>query len=182
MVGIGTVKRDNPSLTVRGNFREVHTPWRIVVDSRASIDLGCKLLSGPGAGRTIVATTGLARREKLDAIASTGARVIVCPEKDGRVNLRDLMKKLARRGILYILIEGGSKLITSALEEGLVDKVAFFYAPKIIGGTEAPSVVAGKGASTLRDAIALTDVSVRRFGSDIFIEGYVGKEQGQRDQ
>jgi diaminohydroxyphosphoribosylaminopyrimidine deaminase/5-amino-6-(5-phosphoribosylamino)uracil reductase len=180
MVGIGTVKRDDPSLTVRGNFREVHSPWRIVVDSRASIDLGCKLLSGPDARRTIIATTRSAPREKLDAISSTGAEVIVCREKDGKVNLPDLMKKLAERGILYVLLEGGGRLITSALEEGLVDKVAFFYAPKIIGGTEAPSVVAGKGASTLRDAIAVTDVSVRRFGSDIFVEGYVGKRKTQR--
>jgi len=177
MVGIGTVNRDDPSLTVRGRFRRVNSPWRVVVDSSGSIDLNCKLLSGPTARRTVVATTRLAPQARLRAIASTGAEVLLCREKGGKVNLRELMRKLARRGILYVLIEGGSQLITSSLEAGIVDKVAFFYAPKIIGGSDAPSVVAGKGVRYLREAWALKDVSVRRFGSDILVEGYLARAQ-----
>jgi len=173
MVGIETVKRDDPSLTVRAKLREVNDPWKVVVDSRASISLSCKLLSGDAARRTIIAATRRAARGKVEAIASTGAEIIFCREKEGKVSLRDLMKKLAGRGILYVLIEGGGKLITSALEAGIADKVAFFYAPKIIGGSEAPSVVMGKGVKNLKDAIGVRDVSMRRFGSDILIEGYI---------
>ena len=179
VVGIGTVKRDNPSLTVRAKFPEVHTPWKVVVDSRASIDLGCRLLSGSAARRTIIATTGLAPQAKLEAIAATGAEIILCREKDRRVSLRDLMRKLGKRGILYVLLEGGSKLITSALEAGIVDKVSLFYAPKIIGGVEAPSLVEGEGARNLMDALCVGDVSVRRFGGDVLVEGYV-RETGRR--
>ncbi len=177
IVGIGTVTRDNPSLTVRGKFPEIHTPWKVVVDSAASIGLNCKLLSGEAARTTIIATTRRAPGKKLGAITSTGAEIVICREKEGRVSLRDLMRKLARRGILYVLIEGGSTLITSALEAGMVDKVAFFYAPRIIGGSDAPSVVEGKGVKDLPYALAVTDVSVRRFGSDILVEGTIAKTE-----
>lgn len=171
MVGIGTVNRDDPSLTVRAKLRSVNDPWKIVVDSRASVSLSCRLLSQDSAAKTIIATTNRAPEKKVEAIAATGAEILLCREKGGKVSLRDLMRRLAVRGIRYVLLEGGAKLITSALEEGLVDKVAFFYAPKIIGGSEAPSVVMGKGARNLKDAIALKDVSVRRFGEDTLVEG-----------
>ncbi len=174
MVGIGTVRQDDPSLTVRGKFREIHTPRRVVVDSSASIELTCKLLSGMAARTTIIATTRLAAEAKLEAITSTGAEIVLCREKEGKVSLRDLVRRLAKRGILYVLLEGGSRLITSALEAGIVDKVAFFYAPKIIGGSEARSVVEGKGARYMKDTLAVTDISIRRFGNDIFVEGYIG--------
>jgi diaminohydroxyphosphoribosylaminopyrimidine deaminase/5-amino-6-(5-phosphoribosylamino)uracil reductase len=177
IVGVGTVRRDNPSLTVRGEFAEVHSPWKVVVDSRASVGLPCKLLSGESASRTILATTRRAPQSRLEAIASTGAEIVVCGEKQGKVSLRDLMRRLAKRGILYVLIEGGSQVITSALEAGVVDKVAFFYAPKIIGGAEAPSVVEGKGARRITKALAVNHLTVRRFGTDVLIEGYVAKKK-----
>jgi diaminohydroxyphosphoribosylaminopyrimidine deaminase/5-amino-6-(5-phosphoribosylamino)uracil reductase len=173
MVGIGTVKCDDPLLTVRAKLRCVNDPWKVVVDSLASVNLSCRLLSRDSVTKTIIATTRRAPKEKVEAIAAAGAQVILCREKGGKVSLRDLMLKLAKRGILYVLIEGGSRLITSALEEGLVDKVAFFYAPRIIGGSEAPSVVTGKGARNLNEATTLTEISVRRFGEDILVEGYI---------
>ncbi len=180
MVGIGTVKCDDPSLTVRGKLRQVNDPWKVVVDSRALIKRSCKLLSSASARKTIIATTRRAPKKKVEAISETGAGVILCREKEGRVSLRDLMKKLAGRGILYVLIEGGSELITSALEAGVVDKVAFFYAPKIIGGSQSPSVVAGRGVRNVRNAIRLEGVSVRRFDSDVLIQGYVSSISKER--
>jgi diaminohydroxyphosphoribosylaminopyrimidine deaminase/5-amino-6-(5-phosphoribosylamino)uracil reductase len=178
IIGIGTVKRDDPSLTVRLGGRREKTekadgPWRVVVDSRASINLNCKLLSLSLAPRTIIATTKHAPPRKLRNISSVGGQILVCRERERRVSLRDLMRKLARRGILYVLVEGGSGIITSALEAGVVDKVAFFYAPTLIGGTAAPSVVAGRGTTRLKNAVAIKDISIRRFGSDILVEGYV---------
>ncbi len=175
LVGIGTVRRDDPSLTVRGNFAEIHTPWKVIVNSKASIGLQCKLLSGSSARKTIVAVASNAPKSRLEAIASTGAEILVCGEKQGKVSLRDLMRRLAKRGILYVLIEGGSQVITSALEAGVVDKVAFFYAPKIIGGENTPSVVGGRGVKRLKDALRVTDVSTQRFGTDVLIEGYVAR-------
>jgi diaminohydroxyphosphoribosylaminopyrimidine deaminase/5-amino-6-(5-phosphoribosylamino)uracil reductase len=152
----------------------------VVVDSTASIDLRCKLLSGSDASRTIIASTRRAPQSKLAAIALAGAQTIVCRERKGLVSVRDLMRRLAKRGILYVLIEGGSKLITSTVEAEVVDKVAFFYAPRIIGGEDAPSVVEGAGERRLKDALAVRDTSVRRFGSDVLIEGYVVKPKGRR--
>lgn len=177
MVGIGTVKCDDPSLTVRAKLRPLNAPWKVVVDSRASVSLSCKLLSDDSAPKTILATTRRAPKNKVEAIAAVGDQVILCREKSGKVSLRDLMRRLAAREIRYVLLEGGARLITSALEEGLVDKVAFFYAPKIIGGLEAPSVVMGRGVTKLKDAICVKDVSVRRLGEDILVEGYVVRER-----
>jgi len=77
------------------------------------------------------------------------------------------------KGINTVMVESGPELSASLLMAGLVDKVLFFYAPKIIGGTEAPGMVGGDGIERLSDAINLRDIRIKRFGEDIMIEGYV---------
>ena len=83
------------------------------------------------------------------------------------------MTRLARRGIIYVMIGGGSEIITSVLKEKIVDKVALFYGPKIIGGRSAPSLVMGEGVKRLRDAMTLKNVTRRSLGDDFLLEGYV---------
>jgi len=87
------------------------------------------------------------------------------------VSLRGLMKELARRGVVSLLLEGGSTLNASALREGVVDRLLLFLAPKIIGGKRAPGVIGGDGAPRIKDAEAWEIVKVRRMGPDILIEG-----------
>jgi len=89
------------------------------------------------------------------------------------VDLKELMLVLAERGIVYVMIEGGAKVITSAFHHGIVDKVALFYAPMLIGGRDAPSLIGGTGVSTLDDAIGLTDITTTRFGDDLLVEARV---------
>lgn len=172
MVGIGTVKKDDPHLTSRLKNRKGKDPIRIIVDSTLRISPKAKVLNLKSPAPTIIATTTKASPQKIKAIAHKGVRVIVIPSKD-KVNLNALMEALGREEITSILIEGGSEINTSALEAGIVDKVIFFYAPRIIGGKKAPLIVGGKGVSKVKKSLALHQIKIRRFGDDVMIEGYL---------
>ncbi|MGB9597178.1 MAG: RibD family protein, partial [Candidatus Poribacteria bacterium] len=95
----------------------------------------------------------------------------IVPEKDGKVNLTELMRKLAELEITNILIEGGAEVNASALKEKIVDRVIFFIAPKIIGGNLAPGPIGGEGAEDPSKAIKLTDISITQIGEDILVIG-----------
>jgi len=106
-------------------------------------------------------------------ILSRKAKILEVKENEGQVNLKDMMKKLARLGITNILVEGGGTLIGSLFDEGLVDKVLFFISPKIIGGKEAIGAVMGKGINRIDKAFRLKEVKLKRIGEDFLVEGYV---------
>jgi diaminohydroxyphosphoribosylaminopyrimidine deaminase/5-amino-6-(5-phosphoribosylamino)uracil reductase len=175
MVGIGTVLRDDPQLTVRLCPGATINPLRVIVDSRLRTPLKSRILATARDVPTIIATTGNSAQARARAITQSGAELLVLPAHNGRVNLRLLMKKLAQRGIASVLLEGGSTLSAAALEDGIVDKVLFFYAPIIIGGTNSYSMVGGAGSEKISQAIALTDIRYRRVGDDILVEGYIAK-------
>ena len=173
MVGIGTVKKDNPQLTIRCRTDTVHNPKRIVVDARAEIDIESNLLSQKTAASTIVAATESADRERLEQIQSRGAEILICADNNGRVDLKDLMKKLAEKGMIYILVEGGGTLIAGLLENGVVDKIAFFYAPILIGGKDAVNLVMGKGISRIDKAVRVEDITITEIDNDFLVQGYI---------
>ena len=85
------------------------------------------------------------------------------------------MEQLGSIGITSLLIEGGGRVIASALKSGIVDKIAFFYAPKILGGDDGISICRGTGPAAMKDSIAVKNISVQRFGDDVMIEGYIEK-------
>lgn len=176
MVGIGTVLADDPSLTTRFEDVRGSDPIRIIVDSSARIPLKSKILNLESDAKTIIVVTEKAGREKLRMLEEKGAEVIITPSKNGRVDLNLLMKELGERKIDSILLEGGSELNYAALEEGIVDKVHAFIAPKIIGGNTAKTPVGGQGKAHMEDAINLECIDIHRFGDDIMIEGYIKKE------
>ena len=84
-----------------------------------------------------------------------------------------MLVELGKRGISSLIIEGGAEIAGSALEEGIVDKINFFIAPKIVGGRHAPGPVGGKGVVKIMDAIPLYRIRSKRFGDDLMIEGYL---------
>jgi diaminohydroxyphosphoribosylaminopyrimidine deaminase / 5-amino-6-(5-phosphoribosylamino)uracil reductase len=175
MVGIGTILADDPSLNTRlveGNSKD---PIRIIVDSNCRIPSIAKVLHLDSDAKTIVVITKYADLLKIAEIEAVGAEVLMIDDKDGRVDLKSLMRVLGNRGLDSILIEGGGELSYSALEEELIDKVQVYIAPKIIGGSKAPTPVAGKGISLMKDAIELYDLKRKILDEDILIEGYVMK-------
>lgn len=177
MVGIGTILADNPELTTRLKGIEGQDPTRIIVDTTARIPLDAKVLNLTSKSRTIIVTTENAPKQKLKYIKEKGADIIVTPIKNNKVDLSYLMQQLGEIEIDSVLIEGGAALNFSALEEGIVDKVITFIAPKLIGGCTAKTPVGGEGINHMKDAIDLYNIQISRFDEDIMIEGYVRKEE-----
>ncbi|WP_432662369.1 bifunctional diaminohydroxyphosphoribosylaminopyrimidine deaminase/5-amino-6-(5-phosphoribosylamino)uracil reductase RibD [Wukongibacter baidiensis] len=173
MVGIGTVLVDNPLLTTRIPDFEGKNPVRIIVDSKCRIPPDANVVKNTSKARTIIATTKLADSEKVAELKEKGVEVLVIPLKNERVDLNVLMEKLGEMGIDSILLEGGGALNYSALDTGIVDKVNFFIAPKIIGGSLSKTPVEGDGVPLVKSAFSLDNMKTHSFGPDIMIEGYV---------
>ena len=173
MVGIGTVLKDDPELTTRREGKISRNPIRIIIDSKAKIPLEAKVLKCDEKTKTIIATTEFAQESKVEALKQKGVEVIITPSKNNRVDLKYLIRALGDLGIDSILLEGGSTLNYSALEEGIVDKIITFISPKIFGGTSGKTPVGGEGIEHVKDSILLTDTEVTRFNEDIMIEGYI---------
>lgn len=174
MIGSGTVLADDPQLTVRLTKHPVKNPLRIIVDEKLRIPLQSNVLKPAFAQGTLIVTApALADSRKAQRIRAKGARVLAVSLKQGLIDLRALMEKLGDMGIASLLLEGGSELNASALAAGLVDKIMFFYAPKIIGGRHAIHAVGGSGVRKIEDAISVTITEIKRIGSDLLITGYV---------
>lgn len=173
MVGVNTVIADNPELTCRINDEK--NLIRIIVDTNLRIPLDCNVIKNKDKN-TIVAAALNADENKKQMLKKLGIKVIEVPSKNNRVDLKELVKKLGQEGIDSILIEGGGTLNFSALEEGIVDKVIFYIAPKILGGENSKSCIAGQGFSKLNEAADLVDISYRKIGEDLVIEGYIKKK------
>ncbi|SHJ61191.1 bifunctional diaminohydroxyphosphoribosylaminopyrimidine deaminase/5-amino-6-(5-phosphoribosylamino)uracil reductase RibD [Parasporobacterium paucivorans] len=174
MAGVQTVIADDPELTCRKE--NCTNPLRIIVDSTLRIPLESKVLKNQDEAPTVIATTHRADEEKMKALSAMGIQLLMIPERNGRVNLRVLMETLGTHGVDSVLLEGGSTLNYSALEEGIVDKASIYIAPIIIGGAGAPSPVGGEGIHKLDMAYRLKDITCGSIGSDFKIEGYIDKE------
>ena len=173
LVGINTILQDDPRLTVRGvpQQRPGH-PIKVVVDSHLRIPLTARCLSARSPAPSIIATT-VQGGVKQAALARRGVEVLTLPPRAGRVPLRTLFRILARRGVHSVLIEGGGEVLAGALTERLVDRIAWWIAPRLIGGRTTPSSVGGAGISRLAQAIRLAEPTMSRVGPDFYIEARV---------
>jgi diaminohydroxyphosphoribosylaminopyrimidine deaminase/5-amino-6-(5-phosphoribosylamino)uracil reductase len=169
LVGAGTVLRDDPRLTVRLGKRPPHgkQPLRVVLDSRLRTPLTARLL-GPG---TCIATTAKAPAKKRKQVQATGAGLLVLPAQRGRVSFRACLARLGAQGITSLLIEGGSEVNASALRSGLVNRVALFIAPRLLGGQDAKGLIGGTAPVSLRQVMPVNDVRIRAIGNDWLLEG-----------
>ena len=175
MVGIGTVLGDDPLLTARLHPGARKNPVRVIVDSRLRTPPASKLLKTARVVPTIIATIGNSAPGRTAAVKQSGAELLPIAARNGRVDLKQLMKKLGQRGIATVLIEGGSELSAAALQDGIVDKVFFFYAPVIIGGQKAPPMIGGTGINKVSHAVKVRDLRYRKVGEDLLGEGYISK-------
>lgn len=175
MVGINTVIEDNPMLTARVDGGK--NPIRIVVDSSLKIDINANVVQDKSA-KTIVATTDKADKDKILKLQAQDVDVIVVDkDENDKVDIEKLLDILGQQNICSILVEGGATLSGSFVAKKLVDKVYFFIAPKIIGGKEAKTPVAGTGILNLQEALALKDIKIEKLEEDILIIGRVDKDK-----
>lgn len=175
MVGINTVIEDNPMLTARVNGGK--NPIRIVVDSSLRIDINANVVQDKSA-KTIIATTDKADKDKILKLQAQDVDVIVVDkDENDKVDIEKLLDILGQQNICSILVEGGATLSGSFVAKKLVDKVYFFIAPKIVGGKEAKTPVAGTGILNLQEALALKDIQIEKLEEDILIIGRVDKDK-----
>ncbi|MEE4265402.1 MAG: bifunctional diaminohydroxyphosphoribosylaminopyrimidine deaminase/5-amino-6-(5-phosphoribosylamino)uracil reductase RibD [Desulfobacteraceae bacterium] len=175
MVGINTVHKDDPSLTTRLDGRKGKDPARIILDTHLSIAPDAKVLQQAAAADTILVAGKGVGRGKKSVFEKAGIRVIEAPLKHSQIDMAALMGQLGAMEISSLLIEGGSQVLASAFRAGIIDKVQFFYAPKILGGDDGIPICSGPGAELMNQSVAIKDIAVHRFGDDILIEGYVEK-------
>jgi len=190
LVGINTVLADDPSLTARtkmedGRWKIAKPIRRIILDSMARTPLKAKVVSDKFAARTTIVVGKRAPRRRVAALAKR-VKVIVAPTiKAGRAVLRPprrarsdapyridlhwLLKKLGSENITRLLVEGGGEVNASFLLGGFGHRIAFFYAPKILGGRDSRKAVAGEGAKSLPEALPLHEVEWQRLGSDLLL-------------
>jgi diaminohydroxyphosphoribosylaminopyrimidine deaminase / 5-amino-6-(5-phosphoribosylamino)uracil reductase len=169
MVGVNTVLRDDPRLD--GWFPSGQ-PVKVIVDSKLSTPDTANVF---GKGKVIIVTLPVIEGQETENRKKLGEKAVILEVKgkSGQVNLKDMMKKLARMGITNVLVEGGGTLIGSLFDEGLVDRVLFFISPMIIGGTQAISSVMGRGISRIDKTVKLGALKIRRFGEDLLVEGRI---------
>jgi diaminohydroxyphosphoribosylaminopyrimidine deaminase/5-amino-6-(5-phosphoribosylamino)uracil reductase len=134
MIGIGTALADDPVLTVRLDPPWPREPLRVVVDSRGRLPLRARLIDAGDPSRVLVAVTDGAPPEHVAALEARGVTVLACKSRDGRVDPADLCARLFTLDVVGLLLEGGSELNWAFIEAGLVDRVAIFIAPILIGG------------------------------------------------
>jgi diaminohydroxyphosphoribosylaminopyrimidine deaminase/5-amino-6-(5-phosphoribosylamino)uracil reductase len=175
LVGIGTIQADNPSLTTRLGTKKDADPVRIVLDSHLSISPEARILKLNSNSDTILVTGNQIAKDKSERVQKKGVRLLQQPAVSDQIDLNLLMDQLGAMGITSILIEGGSRVIASAFSSGIVDKIHFFYAPKILGGDDGIPICRGKGRRLMADSIQIKNVRVRRFDADVMIEGYIEK-------
>jgi diaminohydroxyphosphoribosylaminopyrimidine deaminase/5-amino-6-(5-phosphoribosylamino)uracil reductase len=170
IVGIGTVKADDPQLTCR--IAGGRNPWRVVLDSRLEIKPSAAILRQADPAKTIVVTGRAVSKTKSRALAAGGTQVWSMPLRAGRVSWLPLLRKLASLNVVSVMVEGGGSLAASALEAKIVDKIVFFYAPKLLGG-DARSMIGPLRIGRVRDALAVKYLRVEKSGADLMMTGYL---------
>ncbi len=173
LVGINTVIADNPLLLPK-MIKPKKIPVRIILDSKLRIPLACDVVKTSEKYSTLIFTGEDSRADKEAKLKSMGIDVVRVPRDDnGRVSLKRVCDELYKRGISNVLIEGGGEINSAFMQEGLIDKIVFFYGSILIGGKGAFNLIGGKGIDFLKDAHRIDIVSLKRFKDNICVEGYV---------
>jgi diaminohydroxyphosphoribosylaminopyrimidine deaminase/5-amino-6-(5-phosphoribosylamino)uracil reductase len=169
LVGVNTVIKDDPKLTLRGRHGRSGRPLRrFVLDSHARTPLGAELLNDPLASATTCIVSGEASPESVSRLAAR-ANVWVAPLLNGRIDLGWVLARLGRDGVVSLLVEGGGEVNASFLLGGHAQRIAFFYAPIILGGRQSTTAVGGIGAGSLEDGLSLNEVAWRKLGQDLLL-------------
>jgi len=173
MVGIETLIKDDPQLTIR------HPDWkgkrisRVIVDSHLRFPLKARILSTLSQGKIVVFTSRNSSAQKAEALQKRGVEVIPLSSSAGGLKLEEALSWLGKQETTSVLVEGGSRLLTSMLEQRLIDKMFIALSSKLIGGKDAPSLFQGKGAEFIKDSLPLNRINTFQIDEDIIVEGYL---------
>lgn len=178
LIGSGTAKADNPSLTTRldgSDGRKSSHPIRIVLDTHGKLPETLKLLSGELPGETWVAVSQISANDRK-RLTLPGVEIIETgPPLAGQIDIKKLLQMLGQRGLQSLMVEGGSQVLGTFFEAKVIDEVWAFIAPKIIGGNSAPGPIGGRGIDALQSALTLNSIQVDQLDQDLWIRGNVAK-------
>jgi len=180
LVGVNTIVADDPSLTIRlvqspkSKVQSQKILRRIVLDPNGRTPLSAKILNDEFAAWTTVVVTKAAARNRVQKLLSK-TNVLVAPGRNGQIDLHWLLEKLGEENVTSLLVEGGGETNARFLELKLVQRIAFFYAPKILCGRDARKSVAGKGIERLAEKISLREVEWKTFGEDLFLTARIAE-------
>lgn len=169
MTGVGTVLEDDPELTCRIDGYRSAPLVRVVIDSHLRTPLLSKLVRGAAKHPLWILYRNGADKLRRKALEEAGVKLIELPAASAGVDLRAGMRALAKEGLTRMLVEGGGTLAAGLLRDGLVDRLAWFHAPCVIGGDGFPAAQAF-GIQKLADMPSFTPVAIRRLGPDILTE------------
>jgi diaminohydroxyphosphoribosylaminopyrimidine deaminase/5-amino-6-(5-phosphoribosylamino)uracil reductase len=173
MVGIGTLIKDDPLLTVR------HPDWkgkritRVIIDSHLRFPLDAKVLSTLSQGKILVFTARNSSPRKAEALQKKGVEIIRLSPSPAGLKLEKALSWLGKHETTSMLVEGGARLLTSMLEARLIDKMFVTLSPKLIGGKDAPSLFQGRGADFIKNSLQLKRINTFQIDEDIIVEGYL---------
>lgn len=176
LVGAGTVRADDPQLTCR--LRGGRDPLRVVLDGRLSISPTARVCTQMSSAKTMIVTTANNRlNRKCDELEKIGVEVLRLPGERGRVPFLPLLQELGRRGLKHLMIEGGGQVAAAALKESVVDKVLFFYGPKLLGDEGLP-MVGPLGVDRVAAGLKLHTIELHQLNDDVLVSGYICKGRG----
>lgn len=169
-VGVNTVRADDPRLNVRD--AEGPDGARFVFDSRGRTPADSQVLTLSSPAPTVLVTDQNVPENRLEKFESQGVKVWRMPVDQKGLDLNSLLERMGDKGYDSMLIEGGGEIAWSFLDENLVDKIRFFYSPKIVGGREAIPSVGGEGRARVKEGIEIEKLTVEEIGEDVSLVGY----------
>lgn len=172
LVGIGTVLHDDPLLNTRLEADDTRDPVRVIIDSKLDLPLDSQIVRSSKEQRSMVFCSAGADVKKQASLEDYACEIIRLESDETFLPMESVLDYLGSIGVCSLLVEGGGQINASLLEGHLVDKVYSFIAPKIIGGSDAPSPVGGQGLKLMQEAWELHSIDVKRFARDILITGY----------
>lgn len=173
MVGENTVRLDNPLLTTRLDGVEISNPLRVILSIYGDIAEGSNVLKVNEDTKTLIISSENISKKREEELKKLGVGILKLKENKGKIDFKDIVKALGAMKIDSLYIEGGSSVLGSAFESGIVNKVYVAVSPKIIGGKNAITPVGGIGIEKMNDALVLKRVTHEIIGGDVIFKGYI---------
>ena len=173
LVGVGTILADDPLLTDRTGLPRRRPLLRVILDSRLRLPPESRLVQHVNAD--VLVLCSILDIDRKRALENRGVRVeqVAAARPDGRPDFRTVARHLGEQQITSLLIEGGATVNWDALAAGVVDKIFFYYAPKILAGSGSVPFAVGEGFRRMSDAAHVKSIAIHRFGEDFAVEGYL---------
>jgi diaminohydroxyphosphoribosylaminopyrimidine deaminase/5-amino-6-(5-phosphoribosylamino)uracil reductase len=173
LIGSGTARADNPLLTARPEDRAdwKRAALRIVFDSAATLAPNSRLVQTARDIPVLVAASREAPQEACQRLVEQGVEVYHAPGMTHESRLESLLDELGRRQMTNVLVEGGGRLLGALFDQGAIDELHAFIAPKLVGGATAPSPITGSGVERMAAAVPLADISIEELSGDIYVHG-----------